>query len=67
MLKPILLVCFCVAWLVLAISAPAQAVERAGDPPPMLTATDTLKLAGSAAVAVGGLFLVVWSLRPRRS
>jgi hypothetical protein len=66
MLKPILLVSFCVAWLILVISAPAEAVERVGDPPPMLATTDMVKLLGSAAIAVGGLALVVWSLRPRR-
>jgi hypothetical protein len=68
MLKPILLVCTCVFWLVLAVASPATAadVQRAGDPPPMLTGTDTAKLVGSAALAVLGLGLVVWSLRPQR-
>jgi len=68
MLKPILFVSVCLFWLVLAVSAPAQAaeVQRAGDPPPMLTGADTLKLAGSAALAALGLGLVVWSLRPSR-
>ena len=69
MLKPILLVCTCVIWLVLAVAAPATAaeVQRAGDPPPMLTGADTVKLVGSAAIAVLGLGLVVWSLRPQRA
>ena len=68
MLQRILLLTLCLGWLVLAVSAPAEAaeVQRAGDPPPVLSGTDLVKLAASAALAVVGLGLVVWSLRPRR-
>ena len=41
-------------------------VQRVGDPPPMLTGTDTLKLCVSIGLALLGLGLVLWSLRPGR-
>jgi hypothetical protein len=63
MLKRLLFVPVCLGWLVLAVSAPAQADgQRAGDPPPMLTGAQQLQLIGAAAVVVIGAALVVWSL-----
>jgi hypothetical protein len=41
-------------------------VQRAGDPPPLLTGTETVQLVGSAVLVLLGLCLVAWSLRPRR-
>lgn len=66
MLKRLVFVGVCLGWLVVAVSAPAQAAQRAGDPPPMLTGTDQLQLAGALSVVVIGLALVGWSLRPGR-